>query len=47
MIVCKGLKDLRRLLILLIREKLIKFDLSTRISLIAQYLVIVRTENKK
>jgi hypothetical protein len=47
MIACKDLKDLKRLLTLLIKKRLIRFDLSTRINLIARHLVIVRTGNKK
>jgi hypothetical protein len=47
MIAYRGLKDLKRLSTLPIRGRLTRFDLSTRISLMARYLVIVRTESKK
>jgi hypothetical protein len=47
MIVYRDLKDLRRPSTLFIKKRLIRFDLSTRINLIARYLVIVRTGSKK
>jgi hypothetical protein len=46
-IVCKDLKDLKRLLILLIRGRLIRFDLSIPINPIILRLIVMRTRSKK